>query len=282
MPKVALVTDSVTYLPQEYLDKYTIQVVPMNIIWEGQELRDGIDIQPTEFYNRLKTTRVLPTTSQPSPAVMKEAFEVLLAQGYDVLGIFISHKLSGTYTSAVQAQAMLPGQNVVVIDSLSGSMGAGWPIIKTAQAAEQGADLEECIAIAEYALQNIGIFLMVETLEYLHRGGRIGTAQRFIGTALNFKPILEVKDGEFFGLERVRTQRKALNRLVDLMVERVADRSPVNLAVLHANAFEVARELLDKAASRVKVELTSISEVSPAVGVHLGPGTVGLAFMAGV
>jgi DegV family protein with EDD domain len=282
MARVALVTDSTTYLPQEYLDQYPIHVVPATIIWAGKELRDGVDIQPTEFYSRLKTSKEMPTTSQPSPVAVKEAYAALLATGYDVLGIFISHKLSGTFASAKQAQAMLPNENIVVIDSLTGSMGAGWPILKAAQAAAKGANLAECRAIAEGALKNVGILLMVDTLEYLHRGGRIGSAQRFLGTALNFKPILEVTDGEFVGLERVRTRRKALNRLVELLVERIQNRYPVHLATLHANALDVAKDLLEKAASRVKPVETLISEVSPAVGVHLGPGTVGLAFMAGI
>jgi DegV family protein with EDD domain len=213
---------------------------------------------------------------------VKEVFDNLLAQGYDILGIFISHKLSGTFASAKQAQAMLPNENIAVIDSLSGSMGAGWPILKAAQAAAGGANLEECIAVSKRALKNIGILLMVDTLEFLHRGGRIGRAQRFLGTALNFKPILEVKDGEFLGLERVRTHRKALNRLVELLEARIANRKPVHLATLHADALDVAQQLLEKASARVNPAVTLISDVSPAVGAHLGPGTVGLAFMAGI
>src|SRR5574341_1043448 len=203
MSKVALVTDSSTYLPKALQDKYAIRVVPLIVIWSGKELRDGVDIQPEEFYTRLQTTREMPTTSQPSPIAVKEVFEGLLAEGYDVLGIFISSKFSGTYASAEQAQAMLPGTNIEIIDSLIGSMGAGWPILVAAQAAEKGAGLAECKAIAEKALENVGILLMVDTLEYLHRGGRIGSAQRFLGDALSLKPILEVVNGVFVGLERV-------------------------------------------------------------------------------
>jgi DegV family protein with EDD domain len=177
---------------------------------------------------------------------------------------------------------MLPNENIEVIDSLTGSMGAGWPILKAARAAAAGASLAKCKTIAERALDNIGILLMVDTLEFLHRGGRIGSAQRFLGAALNFKPILEVANGEFVGLERVRTRHRALNRLVELLEERIRGRSPVHLAAVHANAHTVAKELLEMAGSRIKLVETSISEMSPAVGVHLGPGTVGLAFMAGV
>ena len=282
MAKVALVIDSTTYLPEEYLQTYSIHVVPMTIIWSGEELRDGVDIQPKEFYTRLKTAKEMPSTSQPSPLAVKEVFEELLAKGYDILGIFISHKLSGTFASAEQARVMLPNENIEVVDSLTGSMGAGWAILKAARAAAAGASLAKCKEIALNALDNIGILLTVDTLEFLYRGGRIGSAQRFLGTALNFKPVLEVANGEFLGLERVRTRRRALNRLVELLEERIRDRSPVHLAAVHANAQAVAKELLEMAGSRIKAVETTIAEVSPAVGVHLGPGTVGLAFMAGV
>lgn len=282
MTRVALVTDSTTYLPQEYLDQYVIRVVPVMIIWNGETLQDGVDIQPGEFYTRLETATKMPTTSQPSPADVKEVFEDLLSAGFDILGIFISRKLSGTFASAEQALAMMPDRNIEIIDSRTGSMGAGWPILAAARAAAEGATLEECKTIAERALDKIGILLLVESLEYLHRGGRIGRAQRFLGTALSLKPILEVVEGEFLGLERVRTHRKALDRLVDLLEERIGGRSPVHLAVLHANSIDVARQLLNQASSRVNPVETLIAEVSPAVGAHLGPGTVGLAFMAGI
>lgn len=282
MSKVALVTDSITYLPKPLIEKYAIHIVPVMIVWSGKALRDGIDIQPGEFYTRLQTTREMPGTSQPSSLVFKEVFDDLLAEGYDILGIFISSKLSGTYASAAQAQAMLPDANIEIIDSLTGSMGAGWPILTVAQAAAQGASLAECKALAERALKNVGILLVVDSLEYLHRGGRIGGAQRFLGDILSFKPILEVANGAFVGLERVRTRQKALIRLVDLLEERIAGRIPVRLAVLHANASELASQLLQEATQRVHPVDTLMTDVSPAVGVHLGPGTVGFAFMAGI
>ena len=281
MAKVALVTDSTTYLPQEYLEKYPIQVAPIMIIWSGQELRDGIDIKPEEFYARLRTSKESPGTSQPSPQLFKEIFARLLAEGYDILGVFISSKFSGTFAAAKQAQAMLPGSKIEIIDSLTGSMGAGWPILSTARAAIGGASLAECKALVLRALEHTGILLMVDTLDYLHRGGRIGGAQRFLGNLLNMKPILEVVEGSFIGLERVRTRHKALARLVELLEERIAKRKPVHLAALHASARETAEKMLQEAVVRVNPIETLIADVSPGVGVHLGPGAAGFAFMAG-
>jgi DegV family protein with EDD domain len=142
-------------------------------------LRDGVDIQPQQFYQRLKFAREMPTTSQPTPEAFREEFERLLSKGHEILGVFLSSKLSGTFASAQQALAMFPNKAIEIMDSLTGSMGAGWPILSAARAAVQGASLEECKAIVKKALNHVGIILVVDTLEYLHRGGRIGRAQRF-------------------------------------------------------------------------------------------------------
>jgi DegV family protein with EDD domain len=282
MSKVVIVTDSSTYIPQNFLKKYPIKVVPVSIIWSGEVLRDGVDIHPEEFYTRLRSARELPTTSQPTPNAFKEEFENLLAQGNEVLGVFLSSKLSGTFTSAEQALKRLPHRAIAIIDSLTGSMGAGWPILIAARAAIKGASLEECKSIVESALKNVGILLVPESLEYLERGGRIGKAQRYVGDLLRMKPILEVVEGSFIGLERVRTTQKALNRMIDILSERIGNRRPIHLGVLHADAPEKAQLLFKEAVARLQPEETLIADVSPAVGSHLGPGTVGFAFMAGV
>ena len=282
MPKVAFVTDSTTYFPQEFLEKYPIKIVPASLIWSGKVLLDGIDIQPAAFYERLRTARELPTTSQPTPKAFQEEFENLLTQGYEVLGVFLSSKLSGTFASAEQALKKMSNKRIMIIDSLTGSMGAGWPILSAAKAAIQGANLEECRSIVEKALKSVGILLVPESLEYLQRGGRIGRAQRFMGDILQVKPILEVVEGSFIGLERVRTTPKALNRMLEILVKRIENSRPIHLGVLHADAKEKAQQLLLEAKIRLKPEETLIADVSPAVGSHLGPGTVGFAYMAGI
>jgi DegV family protein with EDD domain len=142
--------------------------------------------------------------------------------------------------------------------------------------------LEECKSIVESALKNVGILLVPDTLEYLQRGGRIGRAQRFVGDILHMKPILEVVEGSFIGLERVRTTPKALNRMMELLADRIGNRRPIHLGVLHADAPDKAQQLLKEAVARFNPEEALIADVSPAVGSHLGPGTVGFAFMAGI
>lgn len=284
MSKVAVLTDSTAYIPEAILKEYNIATIPLFVVWEGQSLKDGIEITPQEFYQRLATARTIPTTSQPSAQDMKAAFEKLLDQGYDVLGIFISSKLSGTVQSAQQALAMMPeaAARIAVFDSLSTAMAMGFQVIQAARAAQQGAGLAECQQAAEQAKQNSGVYFVVDTLEFLHRGGRIGGAQALLGTALNIKPLLELREGRIEAVEKIRTKTKAIERMVELAAERTAGRAPIRLAAIHANAEAEAQAMLEAAVAKMKPVETFLASVSPVIGVHTGPGVVGLAFMGGV
>ena len=282
MPKVALVTDSTATIPQDLVNRYHISVAPQVLIWGNETYLDGIDIQPTEFYNRLKTAKVMPTTSQASPKAFKDIYDRLLEEGYDILAVVISAQLSGTMVSAIQAKEMLPGAQIEIVDSRTAAMAMGFQVLAAAQAAEQGASLAECKAIAEKARELTGVVFAVDTLEFLHRGGRIGGATRLLGTALNIKPILEISNGHVETVDKVRTRNKSLMRVVELVEERVAGRKPVRLATLHANAQEDAQMILDEANRRLNAVESIFAEVSPVVANHAGPGTVGLIYMAGM
>ncbi len=280
MSKVAIVTDSTAYLPPEIVEKYQITVIPQVLIWGEETLLDGIDIQPAEFYERLKTADVMPTTSQATVASFKEIFERLVGDGKEILCVLLSDKLSGTINSYTQAIEFFPDAKIDYVNSESVAMMLGFQALEAARAAKDGAALEECKAIAEDARQRTGVVFAVDTLEFLHRGGRIGGASRFLGTALQLKPILTVLDGRVEAIERVRTKKKAHARLLELLEERTAGSSSVKLATLHASAYEDAKALLEAAQQRLgNVEEMIFSEVSPVVGTHAGPGTVGLAYM---
>ncbi|MCC7117355.1 MAG: DegV family protein [Anaerolineales bacterium] len=284
MSKIAIVTDSTSYLPKEYLQQYNLSITPLILIWGDETFNDGVDIQPGEFYTRLKTAKVMPSTSQATPAVMQAAFQPLVDQGFDVLGVFISSKLSGTLQSASQAKDLMgsAGDKVTLMDSLSTSLALGFITLAAARAAAGGASVQECIKTAEQARENSGIFFAVDTLEFLHRGGRIGGAQRFIGSALNLKPILGLNEGKVEGMDRIRTKSKAHDRLLELVGEKVAGKSNVRLGTLHANAEEDAQKLLARGVEQFKPVESILSEVSPVVGTHTGPGTVGIAYSFGV
>jgi DegV family protein with EDD domain len=171
------------------------------------------------------------------------------------------------------------GPKITVIDSQSTAMALGFQVLAVARAIESGASLKDCIALAENAYQNTGVFFAVDTLEFLHRGGRIGGAQRFIGSALNLKPILALKDGRVEGLERIRTKSKAHERILELVAEQVQGKSKIRLGTLHANAREDAQALQERATQALKPIETVFTDVSPVVGCHAGPGTVGIAYM---
>lgn len=284
MSKVAIVTDSTAYLPSQVMMNYPITVLPQILIWGDETFRDGVDIQPDEFYRKLETAKIMPTTSQVAVVTMRDAFEKLLEAGYDVLGIFISAKLSGTMESATLARNMLPkaASKIVVLDSNSTSMAMGFHVLSAARAAQAGASLLECQKLAEEAQKHTGVCFVVDTLEFLRRGGRIGGAQAMLGSALNLKPLLELRDGRIEPVEKVRTKAKAINRMIERIVEHVANRTPVRLANLHANAEAEAASALAAAAARLDPVEQIHASVSPAIGSHSGPGTVGLAYMAGM
>ncbi len=284
MSNIAFVTDSTAYIPDQFRKELNIREVPQVLIWGNETYQDGVDILPDQFYARLRTASTMPSTSQVSVVTMQKAFQELIDQGFDVVGIFVSGKLSGTMQSAVQGcDALGPAaKKVTLIDSNSTAMAMGFQVLAAARAARDGANLVEAVAIAEKAREHTGVFFAVDTLEFLHRGGRIGGAQRFIGTALNMKPVLELKDGRVEPIERIRTRSKALERVITLVEERTRGKTPIHLATLHANAEAEARKILEEANARLQAVESILTEVSPVVGTHAGPGTIGLAYMAGM
>lgn len=278
MPDIAVVTDSTAYIPPELVEKYAIRVAPQISIWGEESYLDGIDMFPAEFYERLKASKEIPTTSQATVASFHKIFEPLVAEGKQIVAVLVSEKLSGTLQSAQQAKAMFPEATIALVDSKSAAMELGFQALAVARAVDAGKSFQDVVDLAERAKQHTGVFFVVDTLEYLHRGGRIGGAARLFGTAINLKPILHVQDGRVESFERVRTKTKAFARLLDIVQERVEGKPNLRLATLHAAAEADARGLLEEASRRLNPIETIVSEVSPAVGTHVGPGTVGLAY----
>ena len=286
MSKVMIVTDSTSNIPVELMNGNPVTVLPLQVIWNGEILRDGIDIQPGEFYERLGTEKNMPSTSQATPEEFKAAYSNLLDQGYDILSIHISSKLSGTLDSAIQAKRSFSGASIELVDSLSTSMSLGFQVMSAARMAKMGGTLNECKSVAMAALNHTGVYFALNTLEFLHRGGRIGGAAAFMGHVLNLKPILELRDGRIEAVEKVRTLSKTIDRLLDLVEAKLdKEKGPVRLCAIHANALADAEDLLARAVKRIPGHLVSdavISTVSPVLGTHTGPGALGLAYMSGM
>jgi DegV family protein with EDD domain len=282
MEKVVVVTDSTAYLPPQLIKQYGMQVAPLAVIWDGKTLHDDVDITPTEFYARLKVSKSLPTTSQTSPEEFRNIFSPILTEGKSILGVFISSKLSGTIDSATQVKKAMPTAPIEIVDSLSSAMALGFVALAAARAVQSGASLAEAAKVARHTVELCNLIFVVDTLEFMHRGGRIGGAKRFLGTALNLKPLLTVVDGKVDALESVRTKSKATERMLDLIEQRIGDRRPLRLSPLHAAAPEEAKALMKAVQDRFHPDECIFSEVSPAIGAHVGPGTVGVAWCAGI
>ena len=284
MARVALVIDSTAYLPEEFIKQYGISVAPLSIIWDGVSYRDGIDMQPGDFYTRLQGSRSLPTTSQVTAPDMQNVFERVLASGSQILGIFLSSKLSGTYEAALRAREMIAGaqDKIAVVDSALTTVAMALPVLLAARAAAAGESLADCARLAEEARDHSGVLFVVETLEFLRRGGRIGGAQALLGTVLNIKPLLAMRDGQIEAVEKVRTKRLALRRMLDVTIERIGGRKPVRIAAAHASAQAEAQALLEWACAELHPVETLCCPLSPVVGAHVGPGTAAMAYMAGV
>jgi DegV family protein with EDD domain len=269
-PRVAVVTDSTAALPEALTTGLT--VVPLTVVIDGKEGREGVDVTPADVATALTSNRPV-STSRPAPWMFVAEYERLLGMGYEgVLSMHLSAKLSGTWESAALAAADFDGR-VEVLDSGAAGMGLGFPAAMAAAAAAGGADLAGVRAAADAAIGRTVTLFYVDTLEFMRRGGRIGATQAVVGTALAVKPILGMSDGAVVPLEKVRTSSKAIARVVERAVEAAGD-STVDVAVQHAAAAERADALADALASRLTVRERYIGEVGAVLAAHSGPGLV--------
>ena len=281
MKKVAIITDSSAYLPEEIVNELNLHVVPLTLHWEDETYRDGEDIRAEEFYERLANADTIPTTSQTTVGEFERLFKELLDKDYAIFAILISSGISGTYDSAIQAQSNFPGEPIEVMDSRLVSMALGFMVMTVARAAKTGASLSECKALAQEVYPKIGVYFTVDTLKYLNKGGRINTAKRLLGSALNIKPIMEIRDGKIELVESVRSRKKAVRRMLDLAARDIDGREPVKISTFHAAAPEDNQALMAEAVERFNPVETVTTYVSPVIGAHTGPGTLSIAFMAG-
>ncbi len=278
--KVAVVVDSTAFIPPDLVEKYDLHVIPLIVNWEGKGYRDNIDIKPDEFYTRLKTAKEMPTTSQPSAGEFHDLF-AKLAESYDsILAIVISNELSGTLASAKAARDMMPDFPIELVDSRNTAMALGFMVLAAARAIENGADYKEAADVARSLVDKVHLIFVLDTLEFLHRGGRIGGAQRFIGSMLAIKPLLHILDGKVESLASVRTKRKAVKHMLDVFEEEVKGKSNVHAVVLNTLARGEAEEVAEEVKRRINPVEFFITDLSPVIGTHVGPGAVGVIYYA--
>ncbi len=276
--KIAIITDSTCDIPIELRQEYQINVVPLTIVWGEEQFRDGLDLDPEDFYRRLEKDPEIPTTSQPTPEEMQAAYEEVIKQGAEeIVVLTISSAMSGTHESACRA-----GENVNVPvhvhDSRSNSMSLGWQVLAAARVRENGGDVQAMLEAADQARQKMVYLISLDTLKFLHKGGRIGGASHFIGNLLNLKPQISVnhQTGEVEGGRRSRTRKKALRDLYQDFLNSIQSIENLRVAVLHNAALDAAEELVEKIRDELDPDEIILSIVSPILGVHTGPGAVAI------
>lgn len=273
---VAVITDSTAHLPEGFAERFAIRVVPLHVLIDGVAALDGVDVGPVALAEALGQRRIV-TTSRPTPGEFASAFRAALTEGADaVVSLHLSSEISGTWESAVLAAQEVGPDVVRVVDSRGTAMGLGFAALHAAAAASAGAAPEAVEKAAMSAVRASKTLFVVETLEYLRRGGRIGAAAALLGTALAVKPLLHIDDGRIQPLEKVRTMHRAVARLVDL-AEQAAGGEPVEVAVHHLASAERAAELANRLEERLSIpEGCLVSELGAVIGAHTGPGVIGV------
>lgn len=274
---VRVVTDSTSDIPSAPAAALGITVVPLSVRFGDDVFLDGVELGPAEFLLKLQSAPELPTTSQPPPTAFAAAFRSAIDAGHDVVCVTIASALSGTYNAARLAAEAVAPDRIRVVDSGTVTMHLGWGAIAAARAARAGADAGAVVDAAGDALGRSTLYALLDTLDYIYRGGRIGKASQLVGSVLGIKPILSVRDGEVLPVERVRTRRKALDRIVEL----ARAHGPLeSVAVLHAGNPDDARAVADRMADLVSGDDLVITQAGPVISTYAGPGAVGVVPLA--
>lgn len=282
MTKVKIVTDSTADIPKEIVDKYDIEVIPLTIIMQEKTYLDRIDFTNEEFYQVLRTCEELPTTSQITPAIFAETYLKLAEEGVtDIVSIHLASELSGTYQSSVIAARLVADKvKVHCIDSKTATIGLGLVAMTVAQAAAEGKSLEEVLAIAEEASEKTNIYFLLDSLDNLYKGGRIGKAGQLVGSLLNIKPVLNLHAGEISAYEKVRGNRegKALERLIEILKEKIDPSKELHCVIGYSDNLETAQYMAEKLKEHLQCEDFIFMQIGCVIGIHIGLGAVGMAF----
>lgn len=277
---IVVITDSSAYIPPEALGNLHVPIIPLWLLWDGEHYRDGVDIDPTTFYRRLRESKTFPSSSQPTPGEFVEFFKSVAADADIIVAVMVSSRISATYENTKKAVDLLPDLDIHVVDSYNTSMGLGFCVLQAARAAAAGKSVSEVVRAAEEMKDRVHFLFAVDTLEFLHRGGRIGAAKRLLGTALQLKPLLEWKDGIIQPLCQARTKRKALVRMLDEAEERLGGKRMAEVVVVDVDSPAEGAAVAKQVEERFQIPRVLRSTVSPVVGAHAGPGSIGLVFYA--
>lgn len=278
--EIAIVTDSAASLPQELVEKYGVTVVPVPIQFEDESYRDGIDITREEFYRKLDG-HVMPFTSQPAPSDFINVYEKLLERFRTIISIHITSEGSGTCQVANIAKARFPGADIEVFDSKSASMGIGFLVVEAAEAVLSGKTKEEILRLLTELRPRIVSYAVIDSIRHLLKSGRVRAGQALIASLLSVKPLISIRQGVLEVVDRVRTRRAALDRLIELTLAAVGDNPRSRLAVVHGNVLDEANKLRDRLGPLVGCEEIVVTDIGPALAIHGGPGIIGVVCLPG-
>ena len=278
---IKIIADSTCYLPKEYIDKYNVSIVSLNVLLNGNSYRET-DLSNDWFYNEMAKSPTIPTSSQPSIEALYSTVESLVKDGHDVVGVFLSSDMSGTFSTSNLVKNMIlenyPNAKIVMIDSRSNCMQAGFAVLEAAKASNENKSLDEVVSIAKNVIENSKFIFVPETLDYLKKGGRIGGAAALFGSLLQIKPILTVEDGKTTVFTKVRTKKKAIDKIVNTVLEQNS-KSPIKgIIVHHINCESEGQELADRLKNSLGLDNVKIQSIGPIIGLHVGPGSIGVAY----
>ncbi|PHV72041.1 fatty acid-binding protein DegV [Sporanaerobium hydrogeniformans] len=277
---IKIVTDSTCYLPQEYSDTYDIRIVSLNVVLNGKSYRE-LDLSNDTFYEEMGKSTELPTSSQPSPEEMLTTFESIVSQGDSILGIFLSSQMSGTYTSAQLIKNIIlekyPQATIELFDSTSNCMQMGYMVLEAARFAKAGHSLQEVIAHTTAIREHSRFLFTPHVLDYLRKGGRIGGASALLGTLLQIKPILTVEKGKTTVFTKVRTKKKAIDTIIQQFLMDIQSAQLGEVIVHHINCPEEGQLLAAELEKHIHLKV-KIQSIGPVIGLHVGPGSIGLAY----
>lgn len=278
--KVKVVVDSTAYIPKEMLNENDISVVSLNVLLDGESYRE-VDLENEFFYKKMDESNEIPKSSQPSIEEMKNVFLNIAKDGYDIVGIFISSKMSGTYSTAHLVRDIVleeyPNTNIELIDSKSNCMQMGFSAIQAARAAKKGESIEKVVEEAKKVINSSRFLFVPETLKYLKKGGRIGSASALLGTILQIRPILTVENGETSVYDKVRTKKKAVEVILKKVLDDMTERGLGEVIVHHINCEEEGLNLARRLEEELKIPV-KIQSIGATIGLHVGPGSIGVAY----
>jgi len=276
--KIAVVTDSTAYIPENLLKKYHIHTVPLSVVFGEETFREEIDISTEGFYQKVKDSKDLPSTSQPAIGTFIELFEELAKSHDAIISVHLSKKLSGTYDAALSAGEMVKNSNVHAYDSGLSAMPQGFYAIAAAEMAQEGKTVEEILAKLDDMKNKTRSYFMVDDLSHLQRGGRLSNAQAILGSLLNIKPVLHLVDGQIVPFEKIRTRKKAIKRIMGMLEEDAKGGKIKRVVFIHANNEQAAITLRDSFTEKYSDIETILSYFGPVIGTHLGEGSIGVSW----